>query len=307
VIRGVVVLAAGLSVVAAQTPPASPIRGLTGDTELARLYDTILNADFDAVPGRLRQTCPPAEPEFCLVLTAVGILWEISLDRDNRRHDARFSAAVEAAISSSETWTQREPARAEAWFALGASYGARAQWRVLRKERVAAARDGKRIKEALERSLALDPAMHDAKFGLGMYRYYAAVAPAALRMLRWLLQLPGGDRADGLRQMVEARTLGRVMRGEAGFQLHLIYQWYEKRPDDALGLVRELQARYPRNPHFYQSEAEILDEYFHDTAAAVAVLEQQIARAQALRVNAPDVASRRARTLLNVINARARR
>jgi hypothetical protein len=306
VIRGVVVLAAGL-LIAAAPPPSPPVRGLAGDTALSRLYDHILDADFDAIPGLLAQTCPPAAPEFCEVVTAVAIWWEISLDPDTRRHDTRFAKAVETAIASSEAWTTREPERAEAWFALGASYGARAQWRALRKQHLAAARDGKRIKEALEQSLALDPSLHDASFGLGMYRYYAAVAPAPLRMMRWLLLLPGGDRADGLRQMIDARDRGRVVSGEADFQLHLIYLWYEGRFRDALDVVRDLQARYPHNPLFYQTEAEILDEYFHDTAAAVAVLEQQIARAAAHRVNAPDVASRRARTLLNAINARARR
>ena len=88
-----------------------------------------------------------------------------------------------------------EPERAEAWFYLGAAYGVRAQFRVYRVERLAAARDGKRIKESLEKALALDPAMHDAEFGIGMYRYYAGVAPAIFRFLRFLLLLPGGDRA----------------------------------------------------------------------------------------------------------------
>jgi len=178
---------------------------------------------------------------------------------------------------------------------------------VLRKERLAAARDGKRIKEALEHSLALDPALHDAKFGLGMYRYYADVAPAALRMVRWLLLLPGGDRVDGLRQMIDARTRGRVVRGEADFQLHLIYLWYEKRVGDGLAIIRDLQTRYPRNPLFYYTEAEILDVYFHDTAGASVVLGQLIARADATRVNAPAIASRRAHELLNAIKSRARR
>ena len=61
--------------------------------------------------------------------------------------------------------------------------------------------------------------------------------------------------------------------------------------------MRDLQVRYPHNPLFYQIEAEIHDIYFHDTAAAVAVLAQLIARAETHRVNAPDVAMRRARTL----------
>jgi hypothetical protein len=42
---------------------------------------------------------------------------------------------------------------------LGAAYGTRVQFRVLREQRLSAARDGKRIKESLERALALDPSM----------------------------------------------------------------------------------------------------------------------------------------------------
>jgi hypothetical protein len=68
---------------------------------------------------------------------------------------------------------------------------------VLRRERLSAARDGKRIKEALERALTLDPRLQEAYFGIGLYHYYADVAPTAAKMLRWLLLLPGGDKAQG--------------------------------------------------------------------------------------------------------------
>ena len=306
-IRAALVFAAGVSVLAAQTPAPAPIRGLSGAAALARTYDTILDADFDSAETRRAETCPPAAPEFCDVLDAVAVSWEIALDPDDRRHDHRFSTAAEAAITSTEAWTEREPQRAEAWFALGAAYGTRAQWRVLRKEPVAAARDGKRIKEVLERALALDPTLHDAKLGLGMYRYYADVAPTALRMMRWLLVMPGGDRAAGLRQMIEARDRGQVLPGEADFQLHLIYLWYEGRFVEGLAIVRDLQARYPHNPLFYETEAAILDVYFHDRAASAAVLKKLIALADARRVNAPAIAAVRARTLLNAIQARDKR
>ena len=36
-------------------------------------------------------------------------------------------------------------------------------------------------------------------FGAGLYAYYADVAPAVLKMVRWLLMLPGGDRVEGPR------------------------------------------------------------------------------------------------------------
>ena len=77
---------------------------------------------------------------------------------------------------------------------------------MLRGEQLAAARDGKRIKDALERALALDPALQDAYFGIGLYHYYADVAPAAFKMLRWLLLLPGGDRARGAARRCCARA-----------------------------------------------------------------------------------------------------
>lgn len=188
---------------------AAPQRGFTAAPLIARAYDAILNADFGALPGRLATACGPVPAEACDTLEAVGLSWQMALDPDDRSFDAQFSEQVDFAIGATDAWTRREPERAEAWFYHGAAYGARVQWRVLRGRRLAAARDGKHIKESMERALALDPGMHDAKFGVGMYRYYAAAAPTVLRVLRWLLMLPGGNRAGGLQQMIEAHNDGR--------------------------------------------------------------------------------------------------
>jgi tetratricopeptide (TPR) repeat protein len=155
---------------------------------------------------------------------------------------------------------------------------------VLRGERLAAARDGKRIKEALERALELDPSLQDAYFGIGLYHYYAGVAPAALKMLRWLLLLPGGDRMMGLEEMLRAREAGQLLRSEADYQLHLIYLWYEKKPDRALELLRGLHARHPRNPHFLQRIAEVDDVYLHDGAASLRSWQELLDAARAGRV-----------------------
>ena len=189
--------------------------GLTAGPQLARVYDAILDARFDQIPGLLTQTCGPslAPPEACQLLDVVSLWWQIQLDPKNRVHDEQFQTRSDAAIAAIEAWTEREPTRAEAWFYLGGAYGARAQWRVLREERLAAARDGKRIKSSLEQALALDPSLRDAYFGIGLYHYYADVAPAALRMLRWLLLLPGGRPRAGPRGDA-ARAQGRTTPAE---------------------------------------------------------------------------------------------
>jgi len=287
--------------------PAQPAQtGITAASVVAGGYDLILNADFERLQSELPAICGPPSPTgfgetspaprvACLGLEALSLWWQIQLDPESRALDPAFQAKVNTAIAEAERMTVAEPNRAEAWFYLGAAYGVRAQWRVHRVERLAAARDGKRIKESLERALALDPTMHDAEFGIGMYRYYADVAPAVLRFLRWLLLLPGGNRVEGLQQLERAATQGQLVRGEAQFQIHVLYLWYENKFREALDIVRELQARYPRNPLFYQIEAEILDAYFHDPAGSLRASERLLARAQAGTVARPVVAEMIAR------------
>ena len=272
-----------------------PQTGITAAPAIARGYDLILDADFEGVAKALPQICPPAPRVACLGLEALSLWWQIQLDPESKRLDSAFTAKVNQAIAEAARLTVAEPERAEAWLYLGAAYGVRAQFRVHRLERLAAARDGKRIKESLERALALDPTMHDAEFGLGMYRYYADVAPAVLRMLRWLLLLPGGDRVDGLRQLESAATRGLLVRGEAQFQIHVLYLWYEQKAPQALAIVRDLQQRYPHNWLFRQIEAEIHYKYFHDHAASLKASQQLLALAQSRSVFRAELAERAAR------------
>jgi tetratricopeptide (TPR) repeat protein len=277
---------------------AAPRRGLTAAPQVAAAYDAVLNADFDRMPEVLAATCGPAPAVACLGLGALATWWDIQLDPQSRALDARFSQQVEAAIDAARAWADREPERAEAWFYLGAALGARSQWKVLREERLSAARDGKRIKEALERALTLDPALHDAEFGIGVYRYYAGVAPAYFRWLRWLLLLPGGNRAEGLAQMQRASREAIVVRAEADYQLHVAYLWYERRFAEALAIVVDLQSRYPRNALFRHLEAEIRSVYFSDAAGSLAASETLLDLARTRRVHRAGLAEVRA--LLNI-------
>ncbi len=290
--RGALVVVA-LLISAAAAPRAG--QGLHDTEGLARAYDAILDARFDQVEAELRRACGPAPEEACQALRATAVWWRIQLDPDNRSLDDEFNASVEQAIAACDRWTDRAPRDAEAWFYLGASYAARVQWRVLRNEKISAARDGKRIRDALQQAIKLDPALDDAYFGRGMYKYYADVAPAALRFLRMLLLLPGGDREGGLREMLRARTSGRLLQGEADYQLHVIYLWYERRTDRALQLLRSLHEHYPGNPLFLSQIAEIQDRYEHDVAASLDTWRALLAAAGEQRVNASGLAAAQAR------------
>jgi len=269
--------------------------GLRGETQLVRAYDAIFDARFDEVPQQLRRTCPPAPSEACQVLDAVALWWQIQLDPASLARDGQFQSNVETAIAATDAWTKREPQRAEAWFYLGGAYGARAQWRVLRGEQLGAARDGKRIKEALERALMLDPNMQEAYFGIGLYHYYADVAPTAAKILRYLLMLPGGNKTEGMQEMLRAREHGAILRDEADYQLHVLYLWYEKQPQRALDLLTQLRDRHPSNPLFPQLIAQVQDVYFHDLRGSLRTWQTLLDAARGRRVAYPELAETRAR------------
>jgi predicted Zn-dependent protease len=274
---------------------AAPPSPLTEPQRLAAIYDLILDARFDDARKETARVCPAAPSVGCQMLDLTALWWRIQLDEESTALDAEFSRRADAVIAAAEAWTSREPRRAESWFYLGAAYGARVQWRVLRSERLAAARDGKRIKDALERAIELDPQLYDARFGIGLYKYYADLAPAAAKLLRFLLLLPGGDRQEGLNDMIIARDRGALLRGEADYQLHWIYFWYEEEPEKGLALLERLHTRYDGNPLFAQRIAEVQVTYFHDTMASLATWQSLLDAALTRRVNMAPLAAARAR------------
>ena len=269
--------------------------GLGNASRLSAIYDTILQARFADANTALASACPPAPTPACDGLREVALWWEIQENEHSRLLDSRLQAAATTAVASAERWTTQDPRNGEAWFYLAGAFAPVSQWRVLRGERLTAARDGKRIKDALERALELNPMLQDAWFGIGLYHYYADVAPAALKFLRFLLLLPGGDRVKGLQEMLRAREHGELLRGEADYQLHWLYLWYEQQPARALTLLRQLDRQYPTNPVFLQRIAEVERDYLHDHAASARSWQSLLDRANAQQVAAPDLTAVRAR------------
>ena len=88
---------------------------------------------------------------------------------------------------------------------------------------------------------------------------------------------------------------GRLLQGEADYQLHIIYLWYEHQTPRALELLRGLQKRHPTNPLFLSQIAEIQDVYQHDITASLESWRALLAQARAKRVQYAELAEVRAR------------
>jgi tetratricopeptide (TPR) repeat protein len=204
-------------------------------------------------------------------------------------------AKIAAAIASGEAWVAREPKRAEAWFYLGGAYGTRVLLRGLRGQYLSAARDGKRIHDSLQLAIRMDPSFGDAYFGLGLYHYYAAIAPRAARIISMLMFLPGGDRAGGLREMEQTRSKGILLRGEADYQLHLIYLWYERQHSTALRLIDRLRTHYPHNPIFHLRLADVQGNYVRNHQSALQTYRSMLEASRAGRIAMPAISEVSAR------------
>ncbi|MGH9410065.1 MAG: hypothetical protein ACRD1V_11490 [Vicinamibacterales bacterium] len=286
-------VACALAVAAPAATASRPeLRGIDG---LVRVYDDALDARYGQAPLDLRRACPPAPREACDVLAATVTWWRILLDPGSRALDAQFSEQVDRAIRSTDAWVARSPDAAEAHFYAGGAYAVRVQWLVLRGEKVVAARDGKHIRQELDRAATLDPDLADADFGIGLYEYYADVAPTAAKVLRFLFMLPGGDRVDGLQRMQRARDHGVLLQGEADYQLQIIDLWYEHRVDLAIGLLKSLHEKYPGNPLFLSDLADVNERYLHDVTAALDAWRELLDDAEAHRVNEASLAEAEAR------------
>ncbi len=275
---------------------STPLRAeLTNGRALAAIYDSILAGRFDAAQRDLRAACPPAPVEACQAMAVTILWWRISLNPESLGLDEQIERDAVAAIEAAERWTRRDPENAEAWFYHAAAHAPLVQWRLLREQRLTAIRDASRVKSSLERALELDPALEDAHFGIGLYRYYAGIAPAAFRMLRFLFWLPGGDREDGLRQMEQARQSGQLLAGEADYQLHYIYLWHENQHARALELLENLHQRYPTNPLFLERIADVQRQYFNDYPASLAAWTTLVTDAERNAMAMPEVAQVRGR------------
>jgi tetratricopeptide (TPR) repeat protein len=121
----------------------------------------------------------------------------------------------------------------------------------VRAEAKLAARYGVRARERLTRAEALDPALADADFGLGLYNYYADSLSSMAKMLRFFMGIPSGSKQDGVRELNRAISEGQLTPIEARFFFTLCLHNFDQKYEEALEVSAPLEEKYPSNPVFH--------------------------------------------------------
>jgi tetratricopeptide (TPR) repeat protein len=281
-----------------------------------RGMNELMDGDFDAATEISRQI-QKSDPESPLgyLLEADVNWWKIYLTEANlidpdvfealseaaTPYDADFRRLDELAVRKAETRLHAHQDEARSYFYEGLAYGLRARLEALRDHALGTARAGRRLRNLSLAALKLDPNLNDAWFGVGLYNYFVDTLPTYVKMLRFLILLPGGDRRVGLRQIQQAMEKGQLINSEARFHLAKNYsRSTDQQFERSLELLRQMEQEYPHNPlwkllvgsvelrlgQVKEGETlyrQVIDETAHPSSEIWKSLHQQAERAQARR------------------------
>jgi tetratricopeptide (TPR) repeat protein len=171
---------------------------------------------------------------------------DIKLPPPDKDLAATFHEHINRAKALAERAVAVRPRDPKAHYDLGAALGVLASYTGSVDGKVMGAFGSARgAYNAHEKVLELDPSRKDAGLVVGTYRYIVATQ---MFFVRWMAYIAGfgGDKAKALQLLEGAAAFPSDVQADARFALTLIYS-RERRFDDALRMVRALQASFPRN------------------------------------------------------------
>ncbi|HYL46854.1 MAG TPA: tetratricopeptide repeat protein [Candidatus Limnocylindrales bacterium] len=244
------------------TPPAHP-QGLSVPPDARAALDKLYGGDADGAVALARefQKAHPDHP-LGLLLEGEALWWK------------RYCGALEIKYGMVEAWKHAKEPGDEAYLAMAdhaiqlaqaqlakaetaemhfyAGMGGALKVRVLglRNENRAAAHAAVAARTEMMRALALDPQMADATAALGLYNYYVDTLSPIVKVLRFFMGIPGGNKETGVAQMKTGMERGVVLNVDVRFILARALRQYDQKYQEALDIAEPLVERYPHNPEF---------------------------------------------------------
>jgi hypothetical protein len=226
--------------------------------------DLLMNGDPDAATEVFRQIqgMDSASP-LGFLFEADATWWKIYLTNGNlvdpdvfdisqsahSPYEAQFTQINDTAIAKADARIKANGDDARNYLYGGMGYALRARFLGLWDSDYATAKAGKKMRSLLMTAIQKDPSLEDAYLGLGIYNYFVDTLPGIVKLLRFLIALPGGDREVGLQQLHRAADHGDLVAAEAKFYLAKDYSRpSERQYEKSLQLFQEVAQRYPANP-----------------------------------------------------------
>jgi len=163
-------------------------------------------------------------------------------------YDSHFNSLIDKAIAKAHANLSANRDVARNYLYEGMGYALRGRLAAMRENNLPAARAARQMRSLLITALQHDSNLRDAYAGLGIYDYFVDTLPTIVKLLRWIIGLPGGNRERGLKEIEYAAKYGDLSHGEALYYLAKDYS----RPSEnqyakSLELFKELRSQYPHN------------------------------------------------------------
>jgi tetratricopeptide (TPR) repeat protein len=265
-----------------------PLRARAGGVNLSPEERKILEDIYSGDPkqaialARALQHAEPDEPIGYLLegealwwdryCSACEMKWGIveAWKHDRQHEDEAYLALADKAISLAQMQLDKSET-AQMRFLLGMSYALKVRVYGLRGENRNAARAGVAARGQMLRALEIDPQLADATGGLGLYNYYVDTLSPVVKLLRFFMGIPGGDKVKGVEQMQTGMNEGTLLAVDLRFILGRALRQYDRKYEDALSIAQPLVQRYPQNPLFLLLVANLNAELGRDAKAATYV------------------------------------
>ena len=183
-----------------------------------------------------------------------------------------FDASIAHALALAEARLRANPRDTGALYALGVSYGLRANYDFLvRKAWRDALRDATAARKAHSRVTEIDPSNVDARMVQGLHDYIVGSLPLEWRLLGFLIGFHG-NKEEGIHEVEMVSRNGKVDRLDAEFLLCAVYR-REKKSGRAIPLLEDLIGRFPGNYLLRMELAQMYSDIGKETQA-LAVLER---------------------------------
>ncbi len=182
--------------------------------------------------------------------------YEYEFEKSDEKQQIVFERTLDDSIDGIKRWMKNNPDDPNAYMGIGALYGLRAMFNMRNRKWITSYFSGRKAIANLEKSLQLDPTYYDAYFGLGIYQYYAGTLPSVIKILAKIVAIKGNP-DEGVRQLNLSREKALFTSDSAKLILIEIQnmrggKYYA--PQKSLEYIRQLRAKYPKNPLMHYVE-----------------------------------------------------
>jgi len=182
--------------------------------------------------------------------------YEYEFETSDEHQRKIFEKILDDSITGIKRWIKKNPDDSNGYMGIGALYGLRAMFNMRNRNWVTSYFAGRKAISNLEKSLKLDPTYYDAYFGLGIYEYFAGTLPSVIKMLAKIVAVKGNPER-GVVYLNTAREKAHFTGDSAKLILIEVQNRREGRfyaPQKSLEYIRELRAKFPKNPLMHYVE-----------------------------------------------------